>query len=335
MEHPTMIAPIPGIPDQKMFNNQMNVEMPINLNLEEVANTPEEDFKTQSMNVPENVEPSSSPIPDTFDEKEIAETMELNETPEAVPSVPQSESDLDLHNRTIEEGEKVRNKMLTDQFIENYKILSRHEELILDQLVNTPYNDFAKRQELGNQLEHTLRGKIAAVQLNGKDLYNVDNARPPRLPGNYKRKREESAPQPAKRRKQRRSTSTSTRLIDITQLLVLPQKEAASRLGISESMLCKRYKECTRMKWPHRQLKKIDKQIRLMTMNRVLDQMPIEDRRRVDELHQERDHVLSPIIIRVSADCAPDFPDYQENVNEYPQAPSNGQMIDAAYKMEN
>jgi len=40
--------------------------------------------------------------------------------------------------------------------------------------------------------------------------------------------------------------------IDITDLLVLPQKDAARRLGISESMLCKRFKECTRRKWPYR-----------------------------------------------------------------------------------
>ena len=40
--------------------------------------------------------------------------------------------------------------------------------------------------------------------------------------------------------------------IDITDLLTLPQKEAAKRLGISESMLCKRFKECTKRKWPYR-----------------------------------------------------------------------------------
>lgn len=40
--------------------------------------------------------------------------------------------------------------------------------------------------------------------------------------------------------------------IDITDLLTLPQKEAAKKLGISESMLCKRFKECTRRKWPYR-----------------------------------------------------------------------------------
>lgn len=38
----------------------------------------------------------------------------------------------------------------------------------------------------------------------------------------------------------------------ILTLEVLPQKEAAVRLGISESMLCKRFKECTQRKWPYR-----------------------------------------------------------------------------------
>jgi hypothetical protein len=46
--------------------------------------------------------------------------------------------------------------------------------------------------------------------------------------------------------------SPRTTYIDITDLLTLPQKEAAAKLGISESMLCKRFKECTRRKWPYR-----------------------------------------------------------------------------------
>jgi hypothetical protein len=40
--------------------------------------------------------------------------------------------------------------------------------------------------------------------------------------------------------------------IDITHLLHYPQKEAAKKLGISESMLCKRFKESTPRKWPYR-----------------------------------------------------------------------------------
>lgn len=48
------------------------------------------------------------------------------------------------------------------------------------------------------------------------------------------------------------SPSGNCTYVDITDLLVLPQKEAAAKLGISESMLCKRFKECTRRKWPYR-----------------------------------------------------------------------------------
>ena len=48
------------------------------------------------------------------------------------------------------------------------------------------------------------------------------------------------------------SASAEGNYIDITDLLTLPQKEAAKKLGISESMLCKRFKECTRRKWPYR-----------------------------------------------------------------------------------
>jgi predicted DNA-binding protein (UPF0251 family) len=43
--------------------------------------------------------------------------------------------------------------------------------------------------------------------------------------------------------------------VEITDLLSLPQKEAAKRLGISESMLCKRFKESTRRKWPYRSVR--------------------------------------------------------------------------------
>lgn len=38
---------------------------------------------------------------------------------------------------------------------------------------------------------------------------------------------------------------------------VLPQKQAANKLGISESMLCKRFKECTKRKWPYRYVSRI------------------------------------------------------------------------------
>lgn len=54
-------------------------------------------------------------------------------------------------------------------------------------------------------------------------------------------------------------------LTDITPLLSLPQKVAAAMLGLSESMLCKRFKACTQRKWPYRQLCKIDRAIAHLT----------------------------------------------------------------------
>eukprot|EP01091_Cochliopodium_minus_P021075 TRINITY_DN9489_c0_g1_i1.p1 TRINITY_DN9489_c0_g1~~TRINITY_DN9489_c0_g1_i1.p1 ORF type:complete len:241 (+),score=73.14 TRINITY_DN9489_c0_g1_i1:624-1346(+) len=46
------------------------------------------------------------------------------------------------------------------------------------------------------------------------------------------------------------------KLIDITPLLIHPQKKAAKLLQISESMMCKRWKEATNRKWPFRSIQK-------------------------------------------------------------------------------
>lgn len=88
--------------------------------------------------------------------------------------------------------------------------------------------------------------------------------------------------------------------VDITALLVLPQKEAASKLGISESMLCKRFKECTRRKWPYRYLRKIDKMIRGMTLNKDASALSSEDRSKIERLTQERKQCLEPVKIRIT-----------------------------------
>ena len=77
-------------------------------------------------------------------------------------------------------------------------------------------------------------------------------------------------------------------LTDITPLLILPQKVAAARLGISESMLCKRFKERTNRKWPYRFLRKLERQIACSTNPQELEQ-----------LSMERDKCLSPVSIRV------------------------------------
>lgn len=88
--------------------------------------------------------------------------------------------------------------------------------------------------------------------------------------------------------------------VDITTLLVLPQKEAATRLGISESMLCKRFKECTRRKWPYRYLRKIDKMVRVLTLNKKTDTIPREDQEKIQRLKREREECLHPVKIRIT-----------------------------------
>ncbi|EFA79181.1 hypothetical protein PPL_08007 [Heterostelium album PN500] len=95
------------------------------------------------------------------------------------------------------------------------------------------------------------------------------------------------------------SSSSDPNYIDITELLVLPQKEAASRLGISESMLCKRFKECTRRKWPYRYLRKIDKVIKILTFQHGND-IPKEEKEKLDKLMQEREECLKPVKIRIT-----------------------------------
>jgi hypothetical protein len=87
--------------------------------------------------------------------------------------------------------------------------------------------------------------------------------------------------------------------IDITPLLVLPQKEAASKLGISESMLCKRFKECTRRKWPYRYLRKIDKMLQMFSPKGE-NFTTGEDQEKIDRLRKEREECLQPVKIRIT-----------------------------------
>jgi hypothetical protein len=126
------------------------------------------------------------------------------------------------------------------------------------------------------------------------------------------------------------TTSSEGNYIDITDLLTLPQKEAAKKLGISESMLCKRFKECTRRKWPYRyvrsytrncvqragsdlcsvshacirvrQLRKIDKIINMLNLHKADGEgMSEEDRDKLTRLHKEREECLRPVKIRITS----------------------------------
>jgi len=85
-------------------------------------------------------------------------------------------------------------------------------------------------------------------------------------------------------------------LTDITHLLTLPQKEAAKILGISESMLCKRFKEQTQRKWPYRYLRKVERQITLKQKSKKLS---LEDIKKLEVLAQEREKCLSSVQIRL------------------------------------
>jgi len=89
--------------------------------------------------------------------------------------------------------------------------------------------------------------------------------------------------------------------VDISRLLTLPQKEAADILGISESMLCKRFKECTRRKWPYRFLRKVEKMIASKeAMFPDEATMPALELEKLEELRMEREKCLEPVSIRLS-----------------------------------
>jgi hypothetical protein len=96
-----------------------------------------------------------------------------------------------------------------------------------------------------------------------------------------------------------------TILSDITDLLSLPQKEAAQRLGISESMLCKRFKECTRRKWPFRYLRKIEKTIATLESQKILEPLSVEDQDRLEDLLKQRIECLAPVKIRITKSPSP------------------------------
>jgi len=60
----------------------------------------------------------------------------------------------------------------------------------------------------------------------------------------------------------------SSKFVDVTPFLTLPQHEAAKKLGIPSSTLAKRWKEasCNR-KWPYRTVSKLDKEILTLLKN--------------------------------------------------------------------
>eukprot|EP01091_Cochliopodium_minus_P003508 TRINITY_DN1343_c0_g1_i2.p1 TRINITY_DN1343_c0_g1~~TRINITY_DN1343_c0_g1_i2.p1 ORF type:complete len:131 (-),score=38.88 TRINITY_DN1343_c0_g1_i2:340-732(-) len=78
----------------------------------------------------------------------------------------------------------------------------------------------------------------------------------------------------------------NTLLTDITTLLNLPQKLAALKLDMSESMLCKKFKETVNKKWPFRQIQKIEREI-----------AATDNKNEIERLTEKRNSNLYPVSI--------------------------------------
>jgi len=65
-------------------------------------------------------------------------------------------------------------------------------------------------------------------------------------------------------------------------------------------MLCKRFKECTRRKWPYRYLRKIDKMIHVLSLNKKGDTLTKEELEKIEKLKAEREECLHPVKIRIT-----------------------------------
>ena len=63
---------------------------------------------------------------------------------------------------------------------------------------------------------------------------------------------------------------------------------AANKLDVSESMLCKRFKEITNRKWPYRFVAKLEKEIEICKEEKVRE-----------ELIKQKNILLVPVSIRV------------------------------------
>lgn len=80
-------------------------------------------------------------------------------------------------------------------------------------------------------------------------------------------------------------------------------------------MLCKRYKECTKRKWPHRYLGKLVKKIAAKEALRVKNGGVLSQLEEValQKLQAEKEAIMQPVTIRLS-DAADDEDDDEEDV---------------------
>ncbi len=92
--------------------------------------------------------------------------------------------------------------------------------------------------------------------------------------------------------------------VDITDLLTMPEKEAAAQLGIPESTLSKRWREVTQgRKWPFRSVAAIDKKILTLLRNTPMANTSGNLSPRTETILQtllsKRQSELTPVVIRL------------------------------------
>lgn len=99
---------------------------------------------------------------------------------------------------------------------------------------------------------------------------------------------------------------TGQKFVRITELLTLPQHEAAQKLGIPVATLSKRWKEATRgRRWPHRAVSRIDKEI-ITLLHNIPEGAPASQQQLPDEIEaalailmRRRQEELRDTIIRL------------------------------------
>ena len=87
--------------------------------------------------------------------------------------------------------------------------------------------------------------------------------------------------------------SSDSKLMDITPLLIYPQKKAAQMLQISESMMCKKWKESTNRKWPFRSIQKYCKLMKQL----INENKDNKNQNQIGLIKKKLKQVLDPVSI--------------------------------------
>jgi hypothetical protein len=86
-------------------------------------------------------------------------------------------------------------------------------------------------------------------------------------------------------------------VVDVTDMLMLPQSEAAARVGMTVSTFCKRWKDSVKeRKWPYRSVQKLDKEVAaLQKRNPMTNAVELK----IARMLKEREALLAPGSIRL------------------------------------